>query len=157
MKVVLNAHEYKKHEASGLYIGLSLRAAEMFYALKGRSIYFYGLSRTIDENFVRTNIDGHASDGELCRFIRASLTYLGDVVPEERLLYKKSEELKKDLNGVPRTDPDLVQVVEMLGEKAGDTRSKPKVVEVPDDMQWKILRDLNRGRECLVDMKGVIY
>lgn len=38
-----------------------------------------------------------------------------------------------------RNDPDLVNVVETLGEKSGDGKHiKLKVVEIPDDVQWYI-------------------
>lgn len=39
---------------------------------------------------------------------------------------------------IDRTDPDLVAVVEELGDKADGTYAKLKVVEVPDDVSWSI-------------------
>lgn len=37
-----------------------------------------------------------------------------------------------------RADPDLVAVVETLGEKSWGNFSELKVVEIPDDVQWHI-------------------
>ena len=37
-----------------------------------------------------------------------------------------------------RADPDLVAVVEELGEKAWGNFSELKVVEIPDDVNWHI-------------------
>ena len=38
-----------------------------------------------------------------------------------------------------RSDPDLVKVVETLGEKSGHGKNiKLKVVEIPDDVKWYI-------------------
>lgn len=37
-----------------------------------------------------------------------------------------------------RTDPDVVAVVEELGDEASATGSRLKVVDVPDDVEWFI-------------------
>lgn len=37
-----------------------------------------------------------------------------------------------------RSDPNLVQVVLTLGDKANGTHSKLKVVEIPSDVKWTI-------------------
>lgn len=37
-----------------------------------------------------------------------------------------------------RSHPDLVEAIEMLGEAANTMVSKLKVVEIPDDVNWKI-------------------
>jgi hypothetical protein len=39
---------------------------------------------------------------------------------------------------IARDDPDLVAVVEELGNLANSRYSELKVVEVPDDVKWKI-------------------
>jgi hypothetical protein len=41
----------------------------------------------------------------------------------------------KDLK---RDDPILVQVVEELGDEAGDSHAELTVVEIPDDVEWTI-------------------
>jgi len=37
-----------------------------------------------------------------------------------------------------RSDPDLVQVVEELGDQSSGSDSALKVVEIPDDVRWHI-------------------
>lgn len=39
---------------------------------------------------------------------------------------------------VERNDPDLVAVVEELGEKASGVGSRLKIVDIPEDIQWYI-------------------
>jgi len=39
---------------------------------------------------------------------------------------------------IKRDDPALVKTVEDLGEKANSMCSELKVVEIPDDVDWKI-------------------
>jgi len=39
---------------------------------------------------------------------------------------------------IPRDDPTLVQVVELLSKDANDNVSELKVVEIPDDVEWQI-------------------
>lgn len=58
---------------------------------------------------------------------------------EDRQIYnqKRREQVLYDRD-IPRDDPALVQVVEELGEKASNRFSNLVVVEIPDDVQWKI-------------------
>ena len=37
-----------------------------------------------------------------------------------------------------RTDPDLIAVIEILGADAAGPFSKPRIIEIPDDVQWEI-------------------
>lgn len=39
---------------------------------------------------------------------------------------------------IERNDPNLVKVVESLGEEANGQFSRLKVVEIPDDIEWFI-------------------
>lgn len=39
---------------------------------------------------------------------------------------------------ITRHDPDLVKIVEELGENAGSWSSKLKIIEIPDDIEWQI-------------------
>jgi len=50
---------------------------------------------------------------------------------------------------IPRDDPDLVKVVEQLGEKANGKFSRLEVVEIPDYVDW-IICEYN-GVEWVVD------
>ena len=56
--------------------------------------------------------------------------------------FYKNEEIEENLIdewALDRSDPDLVKVVETLGEKSNHgKRCKLKVVEIPDDVKWYI-------------------
>jgi len=39
---------------------------------------------------------------------------------------------------IPRDDPDLIRVVEELGEEANGKYAELKIVEIPDDVEWVI-------------------
>lgn len=48
---------------------------------------------------------------------------------------------------IERNNHILVEIVEQLGEAAGDCFSKLRVVEIPDDVKWHI--DEGDGRETI--------
>lgn len=70
-------------------------------------------------------------------------------------LSRKAEILYKKLTSKPfrydveRNDPILVEVVETLGNKANNSHSKLKVVEIPDDVDW-VIQDYD-GREWIAE------
>jgi hypothetical protein len=39
---------------------------------------------------------------------------------------------------IDRDDPVLVQIIEQLGDSAGDSYSSLKIVEIPDGVKWRI-------------------
>jgi len=41
-------------------------------------------------------------------------------------------------SGIDRTDPDLIAVVEEMGDAANGRCSKLKIVEIPDGIEWQI-------------------
>jgi hypothetical protein len=64
---------------------------------------------------------------------------------------ESDENIIDDWN-IDRTDSDLVQVVETLGEKAGQGKYiKLKVVEIPDDVKWLIRRSETNGGEYIAE------
>lgn len=46
---------------------------------------------------------------------------------------------------IPRNDPALVEVVEVLGEAANGFAASLKIVEIPEDVEWCV--EENDGRE----------
>ncbi len=52
--------------------------------------------------------------------------------------YRDSNELSWSFRDVERNDPNLVRVVEELGDSANGNHAKLKVVEIPDDVEWQI-------------------
>jgi hypothetical protein len=64
---------------------------------------------------------------------------------------ESDENIIDDWN-IDRTDSTLVQVVETLGEKAGQGKYiKLKVVEIPDDVKWLIRRSETNGGEYIAE------
>lgn len=41
-------------------------------------------------------------------------------------------------HGIERDDPDLVRIVETMGDKANSGYADLHIVEIPDDVQWEI-------------------
>ena len=66
--------------------------------------------------------------------------YGGFGLSEKALVEIASAKCVNELNAhdIPRDDPDLVAVVESLGERSWGEYSKLKVVEVPDGVEWFI-------------------
>ena len=52
-----------------------------------------------------------------------------------------------------RDDPHLVQVVELMGDKASGCSAKLEVVEIPDDVEWEIME--YDGQETIYDVHRV--
>ena len=50
---------------------------------------------------------------------------------------------------IPRNDPDLVTVVEDLGESANGFAATLKIVEIPEDVDWYV--EENDGREWVAE------
>ena len=57
-------------------------------------------------------------------------------------LYKTKVGMEEDeplfVYDIERDDPDLIEVIEELGEKAEDDCAKLKIVEIPDGVKWMI-------------------
>ena len=49
--------------------------------------------------------------------------------------------------GEARTDPDVIAVVEELGEKSWGSSAELKIISIPDDVEWFI--DDYDGKECV--------
>ena len=50
---------------------------------------------------------------------------------------------------IPRNDPALIEVVEVLGEAANGFAANLKIVEIPEDVDWCI--EENDGREWVAE------
>ena len=63
------------------------------------------------------------------------------------IFYKDSvaKENYFDDREIPRNDPALVEVVEVLGEAANGFAANLKIVEIPEDVEWCV--EENDGRE----------
>lgn len=56
----------------------------------------------------------------------------------KKLLKEKGCFFKYDWRDIKRSDPGLVEVVELLGEAADGPHASLHVVEIPDDVDWEI-------------------
>ena len=71
-----------------------------------------------------------------------------------QIFYKNEENDENIIDdwNIDRTDSTLVQVVETLGEKAGQGKNiKLKVVEIPDDVEWYIDNREQGGGEYIAE------
>jgi len=75
------------------------------------------------------------SDSAMKRLIELGYTGLTEVEDAEAKRYGVNY---YGVNAIERTDPLLVQVVEELGEKADTRFSSLKVIEIPDDVKYRI-------------------
>lgn len=116
------------------YGGFSLsdKAIEMIMKRKGLGCYRYkqtkfNCSDDVDEY---TRIDDN--ELESSSIIHYSTTDLGkkiEKIPYENYWYYRNLE---------RTDEDLISVIEELGDEASGEYGSVKVIEIPDDVDWKI-------------------
>jgi len=67
------------------------------------------------------------------------------------IFYKESvaKENYFDDREIPRNDPDLVSVVEVLGESANGFAANLKIVEIPEDVNWYV--EENDGLEWVAE------
>ena len=115
--------------------GLSLKAEEEYLKLCGKECHFY---KRI----------GYASQGEEVKHIRVSIAEAEQEFVSHTLTKDfgdSFEEFGDEQNDcyfsdrdIARDDPDLVAVVEKLGEEAFGNYASLKVVEIPDDVKWFI-------------------
>lgn len=128
MKVVVN----KCHGG----FGLSLLAQKRLAELQGREVFFYTQTKFeynnngISEYEIVKNIE-EADD----LYIDMTNKYLGDIInefPDGTYYYESYSDDDK------RCDPDLIRVVEELGEASWGSCANLEVVEIPDDIRWSI-------------------
>ena len=142
MKIVINA----------CYGGFSLSLAgiKRFAELKGRECYFFSQAG-FDGNYTLVE-DPYDPSVRSRMFLSAfdiknptEVIFGGnhkrwnELTNKERgkqnKLYRKHSIGMRDPE---RNDPDLIKVVEELGEKANGECAKLKIVEIPDGIEWEI-------------------
>jgi hypothetical protein len=72
------------------------------------------------------------------------------VVIEHRENESFDEDRYWSVHDIDRSDPALVQVVEELGPESFGTQANLKVVDIPDDVEWKI-----SGYDCMEQVEEV--
>lgn len=64
--------------------------------------------------------------------------YLCPASEYETLNLEKQNEMYFVPRSIDRTDADLINIVETLGEEANGWAADLKVVEIPDDVEWQL-------------------
>jgi hypothetical protein len=72
---------------------------------------------------------------------------LGDTAMNELRQRKGNPDLRH--REIARDDPDLVEIVERMGETADGPFAELKVVEIPDDVKWQV--EEYDGREWVAE------
>ena len=107
--------------------GLSAEAIRRYLELKGKPCFFY------KEHFGGKNLIVRA-DGEEGEFHAYTVTKdLGDRPSCGEL----NDNIFSD-DSIERFDPDLLAVVEKMGDEANGRHAKLEIVEIPDDVKWEI-------------------
>ena len=130
--------------------GLSPKAIQEWAKLKNRECYFF------DNKKNEEKIDFDVYNPISLEEAKTSFFFSAFDIPNpnEILKYKKlwGEMTKKEkqkannlnrkhsitYSDIERTDPDLIAVVEKLGEEADGSCAELKVVEIPDNIEWTI-------------------
>ena len=113
---------------------LSMEAQKAIAKLKNQTVYFYTTvydhsGSTINRSFKRIDKDPDVGT------IFCVAQDLGETCLDKDL--NKATHLGYDRD-IDRSDPDLVKVVEKLGEKADGAYAKLKIIEIPDDITWEV-------------------
>lgn len=109
---------------------LSIKGTKEYYKRKGQEVYFYEQTKHEykdgEDLYIKIKGDDVQSFSAYGCFHD-----LGDVCD-------KITEDYVDMRPDDRSDPDLVYVVEKLGEKANGDCAELKIVEIPDGVDWEI-------------------
>ena len=139
----------KKIVINACYGGFSLSplAVQQVAARKGRNCYFYESADR--KTYRRIALD----DIDPLRSWRVTMLDIPDAIERgffqddnwtamtqaQRVAYNALwDKHCLDNRNVGRDDPDLVAVVEQLGELANGDHAELKVVKIPDDVEWEI-------------------
>jgi hypothetical protein len=115
--------------------GLSSAGIRAYLARKGKQAYFYENPRYSGGiDFKTWVLVSEPGPSWFTTFTKDHGLLLRDEQAQEAL----SDGSYFSYNDIDRNDPDLVAVVEELGEKAAGRYAALSVVEVPDDADWYI-------------------
>ena len=124
MKVVINS------EFGGF--GLSDKAVEYWAKLSNKTLYKHK--------------DGSFYGSMFTTIPEADYIELEDIIADEaaNAKTKLAAKIMRDSvffwpRDIPRDDPKLVEVVEVLGSEANGFSASLKVVEIPDDIMWDVM------------------
>lgn len=126
---------------------LSARAVKRLAELKGRPAYFFkqNISAGLRSPYIPIPVE--QADGEFIFFAfdvpnPNEVLSSGDwrQMTQEQREQANAVDTEHSLDSRPadRADPDLVRVVEEMGEAANGAHAKLAIVEIPDGVEWGI-------------------
>lgn len=121
--------------------GLSPLATKELAKRRGRDCYFFSHDIRTGQYTPMTLEEAEEKDWWVAYSVSNPQDYRLDQ-PDEDGLYKTANERYRaiaiDSRPFDRCAPDLVDVVESLGEKANGRHARLKIIEIPDDVNWEI-------------------
>ena len=114
--------------------GLSALACQEYLKLIGKPCYFFKMTTQRDKYEV-------LSLEEASKTAFFTVYFVSDPLREIIIQENGSSnyrELTFHEDGLSRDDPNLIKVIETLGEKANGRFSQLKIVEIPDNVEWTI-------------------
>lgn len=132
--------------------GLSPLAKKRYAELKGKELYFFGHDFKTGAYTPLTVEEAHKALVAHAYTVPNPQDYRLNERDEDGLYNSanaRAESISCDASDADRTDPDLVRVVEELGEAANTRFSKLEVVEIPDDVEYRI--DEYDGSETIAE------
>ena len=126
MKIVVNR----------CYGGFSLSGAAIirFGELKGFTPYFYNLYQSDSRGDMYRNVKCARAPSLITGYYTVTKEYLGEKC-DGKIVHAAEKIRDRD---IPRNDPDLVRVVEELGDAANGAFAELNVIEIPDGVNWVI-------------------
>tara|TARA_R110000868_G_scaffold114344_4_gene306445 strand:- start:580 stop:1005 length:426 start_codon:yes stop_codon:yes gene_type:complete len=113
--------------------GLSLEAEKEYLKLKGKEAFFYKQTKYTHRDKVNEYIRvDDLKDNFL--FVSCLTVDLGKTT--DNLKYGDGEYFSS--RDIPRNDPDLITVIDKLGEKANGRCASLSIIEIPDDVEWEV-------------------
>lgn len=111
--------------------GLSDKACEMIMKRKGLSCFRYKLTKLEYKDGVNeyTRCESFNNNDLFTHYQTIDLGEKVDELPNETYWWHGK---------IKRTDPDLIAVVEELGDEANGLYAELKIVEIPDNIDWEL-------------------
>jgi hypothetical protein len=106
--------------------GLSPKAIEKLAEKKGKKCYFFE-SACVNEKITYKKVDGYPTG---LFWIASSTLDMDNFDYGKHNLAQRPED---------RTDPDLIEVIEELGEEANGNFADLKIVKIPSNIKWQIM------------------
>ena len=126
MKIIIN----------NCYGGFSLspKAQVEFLKRKGKKAFFYKQTKYIHndkkEEYVRLTVR-EASSASFTYTLTKDLGKVVEKLPDDNNIWFNGRDIE-------RNNPDLIAIVEEMGNDASGSCANLKIVKIPDDVEWEI-------------------